>query len=155
MPQLNKGGKFVFGWANINEDLTVNIPDMAVKEYKITNDSKVILVSGSKKTGGFSVTNKRMLINSKIKGILEDNDELREYKIEAGKFIKYKGRMYCWVPISKQGVLQLNKEVLLKLSLKIGDKLLSIRSSDIAFTLGVKGPLIEKAHNYKGEIPIY
>lgn len=36
-----------------------------------------------------------------------------------------------------------------------GMKLLSIRSSDIAFTMGAKGPLLEKARNFEGEMPVY
>ena len=34
-------------------------------------------------------------------------------------------------------------------------ELLSIRSSNIAFTMGAKGPLLEKAENYDGEIAVY
>ena len=34
-------------------------------------------------------------------------------------------------------------------------ELLSIRSSDIAFTMGATGPLLERADNYEGEIKIY
>ena len=34
-------------------------------------------------------------------------------------------------------------------------ELLSIRSRDIAFTMGAKGPLLEKAENYDGEIPFF
>ena len=30
-----------------------------------------------------------------------------------------------------------------------------IRSSNIAFTMGAKGPLLEKAENYNGEIPLF
>ena len=41
------------------------------------------------------------------------------------------------------------------LNLNIGMELLSIRSSDIAFTMGATGPLLERADNYEGEIPLY
>ena len=41
------------------------------------------------------------------------------------------------------------------LRIKPGMELLSIRSSNIAFTMGAKGPLLEKAENYAGESPIY
>ena len=34
-----------------------------------------------------------------------------------------------------------------------GMRLLSIRSSDIAFTMGARGPLLEKADRYNGVIP--
>ncbi len=55
----------------------------------------------------------------------------------------------------KNGVIQFNRQVLNFLNLKIGMKLLSIRSSDIAFTMGTTGPLLEKADNYEGKIKIY
>ena len=41
------------------------------------------------------------------------------------------------------------------LELQFGMELLSIRSSDIAFTMGAKGPLLEKAHNFQGSIEKY
>ena len=41
------------------------------------------------------------------------------------------------------------------LQLKIDMQLLCIRSSDIAFTMGAKGPLLEKADQFEGEIPLY
>lgn len=34
-------------------------------------------------------------------------------------------------------------------------QLLSIRSSEIAFTMGVKALLLERAENYEGEIPSF
>ena len=39
------------------------------------------------------------------------------------------------------------------LEIQPGMPLLSIRSSDIAFTMGAKWPLLEKAKNYEGMIP--
>ena len=33
--------------------------------------------------------------------------------------------------------------------------LLSIRSSDIAFTMGAKGPLLEKTAHFDGNIPLF
>lgn len=87
--------------------------------------------------------------------ILTDNPILQNYQNTEGKFIKYKGRFYCWINISKTDRIQLNEEMMKFLDLKIGMELLSIRSSDIAFTMGAKGPLLEKAKNYDGEIIIY
>lgn len=34
-------------------------------------------------------------------------------------------------------------------------QLLSIRSSDIAFTMGAKGPLSERASPFDGELPLF
>lgn len=41
------------------------------------------------------------------------------------------------------------------LGIKVGDKLLAIRSSNIAFTMGAKGGLIDKANKYQGEIEVF
>lgn len=56
MPQLNKGGKFVFGLSVIRPDLTIHIPPQALSEYDAVRDGKVIIFTGSKITGGFCVT---------------------------------------------------------------------------------------------------
>ena len=155
MPQMNKGGKFIFGKSLIRDDLTIHLPTQALTEYNVLAEGKVYLFTGSKVTGGFCVTRKGLLEPSKLGHILTDNPNLKNYQTAEGEFIKYKGRSYCWVSISENGVIQLNQKVLDFLNLKIGIELLSIRSSDIAFTMGATGPLLERADNYEGEIPLY
>ncbi|MDE6607987.1 MAG: hypothetical protein K2K54_09585 [Lachnospiraceae bacterium] len=86
MPQLNKGGKFIFGISVIHPDLTIHFPPQVLSEYDAARDPQSVL----------SVLN-----------------------------------------------------------LQSGMELLSIRSSDIAFTMGAKGPLLEKAHNFQGDIEKY
>ncbi len=127
MPQMNKGGKFIFGKSLIRDDLTIHLPTQALTEYNATAERKVYLFTGSKVTGGFCVTRKGLLEPSKLGHILTDNPAL----------------------------IQLNQQILDFLNLKIGMELLSIRSSDIAFTMGATGPLLERADNYEGEIPLY
>lgn len=55
----------------------------------------------------------------------------------------------------KDGKIVLTKGMMEFLDIRPGMKLLSIRSSDIAFTMGAKGPLPKKSENYDGEIPVY
>ena len=155
MPQKNKGGKFIFGKSLIRDDLTIHLPTQALTEYNATAERKVYLFTGSKVTGGFCVTRKGLLEPSKLGHILTDNPALQNYQTAEGEFVKYKGRSYCWVNISENGVIQLSRQILDFLDLKIGMELLSIRSSDIAFTMGAAGPLLERADNYEGEIPLF
>ena len=54
-----------------------------------------------------------------------------------------------------KNIIQLGQQALDFLNLKIGMLLLSIRSSNIAFTMGATGPLLERAENYEGEVQIY
>ncbi|MBD5161064.1 MAG: hypothetical protein HDT14_03420 [Oscillibacter sp.] len=155
MPQMNKGGKFIFGKSVIRDDGTVHIPTQAIEEYGITSEKRVYLFTGSKITGGFCVTRKGLLEPSKLGHILAENADLQSYASQYGEFIKYKGRYYCWADISEAGQIVLTDEMMDFLSVEPGMQLLSIRSSDIAFTMGAKGPLLERARNYTGGIPMY
>jgi len=155
MPQMNKGGKFIFGISILREDSSIQLPSKAIEEYDITSEGKVFLISGSKKTGGFIVTRKGLLHDSKIGNILKDSPDLCEYKLTEGELVKYKGRKYCWCNIMGNGIIHFTAKMINELEIKVGTKLLSIRSSDIAFTMGAKGPLIEKAKEYTGNIQIY
>ena len=107
MPQLNKGGKFVYGFSVIYPDLTIRIPPQALSEYDVAQDGKVIIFTGSKITGGFCVTTYSLLSNSKLKHILEDCPALRDCLLSEGEFIQYKGRKYAWLYIDKKGVNEL------------------------------------------------
>ena len=62
MPQMNKGGKFIFGKSLIRDDLTIHLPTQALTEYNTTLEGKVYLFIGSKVTGGFCVTRKGLLL---------------------------------------------------------------------------------------------
>ncbi len=155
MPQMTKGGKFIFGKSRIRDDLTVRIPPQAVAEYDAASEGRIYLFTGSKSTGGFCVTRRGLLEPSKLGHILTENPALRDCRIPAGEFVRYKGRAYCWVPVSREGILQLIPGMLDFLDLLPGATLLCIRSSDIAFTMGARGPLVERSRAYPGEIETY
>lgn len=155
MLQMNKGGKFIFGKSLIRENGSIQLPAQAIQEYNITADGKVYLFTGSKSTGGFCITRKGLLESSKLGHILTDTPQLRNYTAQQGEFVSYKGRSYCWLEISESGKIILTKEMMDFLKIERGMVLLSIRSSDIAFTMGARGPLLERAENFDGEIKGY
>ena len=96
-----------------------------------------------------------LLLPSKLGHILTETPELLNYAAPAGRFIPYKGRAYCWVEISEGGAVRLTGKCWSFLHLTPGMRLLSIRSSDIAFTMGAKGPLLERAAGFDGKIPMF
>lgn len=153
MPQMNKGGKFIFGQSIIRPDECVQIPTQAAEEYQIASEGRGYLLTGSKITGGFSVTRRGLLLPSKLGHILTETPLLLNYEAPMGAFIRYKGRSYCWTAISAEGEITLTEEMLAFLNVSPGMRLLCIRSSDIAFTMGSKGPLLDKAERFEGEIP--
>ena len=152
---MNKGGKYVFGISEIKDDGTVRFPSEAVTEYGIASEGRVYLFTGSKSTGGFCVTRKGLLLPSKLGHILTETPCLLNYTSKPGEFVRYKGRAYCHIGISESGEIILDKATLDYLKLTAGMRLLSIRSSDIAFTMGAEGPLLKKAESFDGDIPVY
>ena len=155
MPLITKGGKFIYGWSRIKDDLSIQLPPAAIKEYDIISEGKVFLISGSKQTGGFVVTRKGLLLNSKIGNILKETPMLCDYKTVEGKFIRYKGRLYTWCSITEAGEIKLCYEMLGVLGLIVGNMLLAIRSSNIAFCMGAKGEIIERAKNHARVIEVF
>ena len=151
---MNKGGKYIFGWSVIRENGEMTFPIKAVEEYKLQNESFVYIVSGSKQTGGFCVMPEPLLSRSKLQHILKENQNLADRNLQEGELISYKGRKYGWLTL-KNGGVRLSDSLMQTLNIKTGDKLLTIRSSDIAFTLGVRGTLIQKAREYSGEIEVF
>ena len=101
MPQMNKGGKFIFGKSLIRTDGTLRIPPQAMEEYHIADEGKVYLFTGSKITGGFCVTRKGLLHPSKLGHILDDTPPLLDYSAGSGEFIKYKGRSDYMISLYK------------------------------------------------------
>ena len=66
MPQMSKGGKYIFGWSEIQEDGALIFPLPAVEEYKLRQEQYIYIVSGSKQTGGFCVMSEPLLSRSKL-----------------------------------------------------------------------------------------
>ena len=154
MPQISKRGKYIFGWSIVRENGLIRFPDEAIKEYKLTEETFIYIVSGSKQTGGFCVMPAPLFSKSKLQHILKENESLAIRVLEEGQLLSYKGRKYGYLSY-KNNFVKLTEPLMQILNIKIGDKLLSIRSSDIAFTMGHKGVLIEKALAYDGEIKIF
>jgi hypothetical protein len=155
MPQLKKRGKYIFGWSIVNDEYRILLPPEAIAEYGILEEKKVIIISGSKRTGGFCVSRKGLLEKSALKDLLVVHSELINDGIQEGTFIKYKGRLYCWLSISENGELTLTRNIIEMLEISKKQKLLSIRGSDIAFVMGAKGPLIQRAQEYIGQISVF
>ena len=57
--------------------------------------------------------------------------------------------------MNKGGKIILSDDMMAFLKLDTGMELLSIRSSDIAFTMGAYGRLAEESKKHENEIPLY
>ena len=61
MPQLNKGGKYVFGLSAISNRREILFPAETLEQYPVQKEGRIIIFTGSKITGGFCVTSKQLL----------------------------------------------------------------------------------------------
>lgn len=155
MPQLNKGGKYVFGWSTIGDDGVIRIPDQAIEEYGLSENDTVVLMSGSKRSGAFSVSSFPLMKDSILSSLLKEHPELERMEIGEGEVVKFKNRYYCWTKIHGGKWMKLSEKTLGVYSIKPGDRLLSIRGSNIAFDYAAKGPLFEKGLNTKRDVSKY
>jgi bifunctional DNA-binding transcriptional regulator/antitoxin component of YhaV-PrlF toxin-antitoxin module len=153
MPQIAKGGKFIFGWSVVRER-TVIFPSQVVEEYGLAGEDRVILTTGSKSTGGFTVSRMGLLAGSALGGLFLSHPELTSHTPPEGAFLRYKGRGYCRVRLHEGGHLLLPPHTMIYLGIGEGDMLLLIRGSNIAFVCGHRGPLVEKAREHQ-EIPVF
>ena len=65
MPQLNEGGKYVFGLSAISNRREILFPAETLEQYPVQKEGRIIIFTGSKITGGFCVTSKQLLGQSK------------------------------------------------------------------------------------------
>ena len=61
MPQLVKGGKWVFGWVLVGVRRELAIPPAAWDEYGFQIGDEVTFIAGSRRSGGFGLCHPRLL----------------------------------------------------------------------------------------------
>jgi hypothetical protein len=61
MPQLVKGGKWVFGWVTVGSQRELAIPPEAWDEYRFQVGDEVTFLPGSRRSGGFGLSHARLL----------------------------------------------------------------------------------------------
>ncbi len=120
MPQLVKGGKWVFGWVVVGPAREILIPPEALREYGFQVRGEVLLLPGSRRSGGFGVSTPAL--------IAAMPEQLR-------------GRIFGRARIDENGRLTLPQDI----TVKPGDRLLAVRGSGRALGFVTQGPIYEEA----------
>ena len=153
MPKLVKGGKHTFGWSRVGDMGRIVIPAEALVEYCLKESEKLIMVPGSKTSGGFGLASQNSMIRSPLGAAAEVHPRLGKFQMPEGEVVEYKGKPYCWVEL-RSGGITVPPRTLDKSGIKIGDKLLVIRGSGLAIGFAVRGPIIEEANRHS-ELEIF
>jgi bifunctional DNA-binding transcriptional regulator/antitoxin component of YhaV-PrlF toxin-antitoxin module len=145
MPQLVKGGKQTYGWSVVSETGRIAIPQEAMHEYGFSEYDKVILMSGSRRSGGFAVSTPARLAGSPLSTVLDGFSRLRTFQMREGSIVRAGGRAYCWTMIDEGGYITLPLDTLREYKILPGDRLLTVRGSGLALGFAVKGPIVDEA----------
>jgi len=139
MPQLRRGGKHVFGWAVVHPDGRVRIPSEAIDEYGLSGSGTLVLMSGSRTSGGI-----RAALPSALEGSVFGSGASDAAAAGVGAVIRRKNTVFCQATLDGS-VLSVPGDMLAACGVAAGDKLLVIRGSDRGVTMVVRGPLVEEA----------
>jgi hypothetical protein len=123
MPQLVKGGKWVFGWVVVGEGGWINVPPEAWDEYGYCLGDEIVFIRGSRTSGGFSAARAERLTDSPLSA---------------------SSRILARGSIRQEKRIDLPPE----LSVRPGDRLLVARGSGLALGFFNKGPILEEALNH-------
>ncbi|MDH4207889.1 MAG: hypothetical protein OEV76_03350 [Anaerolineae bacterium] len=145
MPQLVRGGKYVYGWSLVSDQGKIHIPSEALSEYGLKEFDKVILMSGSRRSGGFAVTTPALLAGSPLSAVLQRFPRLRTFQMPEARVVRVEGRSFCWASIEEGGCLSLPEETLREYEIIPGDRLLTVRGSSLALGFARTGPLVDEA----------
>jgi len=118
MPQLTKGGKWVFGWAVVGQQNDILIPPAAYSEYCFQAEEGVVFTRGSRRSGGFGLGKPENVLVSVIR-----------------TRIIAQGRM------GPQGRVTLFSGV----DAKPGERFLVVRGSNRVLSFLQQGPIVEEA----------
>jgi hypothetical protein len=123
MPQLVKGGKWVFGWVMVGPKGELAIPPEAWDEYDFQAEDEVLFIAGSQRSGGFGLSHARLLA--------EVIAPLQVRALARGN-VDEKGRLV--VPP--------------RVGVKPGDRLLAVRGSGRALGFVTQGPIYDEARKH-------
>lgn len=147
MPQIAKGGKHVFAWSRVGKGGCIAVPLEAREEYDLKESENLIMIPGSRTSGGFGLASAESMKKSPISGVMTACPELEEQKAPEGKVVMYKYKPYCWIRL-RDGCVTIPPETLGRYGVSTGDKLLVIRGSGLAVGFAAKGPILLEADRH-------
>ena len=123
MPQLVKGGKWVFGWVSVGQLGELMIPPEAWTEYGFQPGEEAVFLPGSRTSGGFGLSTPRLL------GQMAGHMQMR---ILARSRIGERGQVVAPQAVKAQP----------------GQRLLAVRGSGRALGFVARGPIYDEAKNH-------
>jgi hypothetical protein len=125
IPRLVKGGKWVYAWVILNEEGRLRVPEAAWEHYGFHIGDMVIVIPGSRKSGGFGLTKPALLTRDM---------PLKQLATSA---------------IDPDQCVQFSPSVFHQLDINPPATLLAVRGSRVALGFIAKGLIYEEALKHK------
>lgn len=145
MPQLVRGGKHTYGWSKVGEEGTIPIPKEAMDDYGFKEREKLIVMSGSRRSGGFALTTPDLLRASPLSAVLRRFPRLRTFQMPEARTVRVEGRAFCWTTIREGGYITLPGQTLREYEILPGDRLLTVKGSRLALGFALRGSIVDEA----------
>ena len=148
MPRLVKGGKFIFGLSQVGPKGSIVIPPQAMEEYRFHDRDYVILMSGSRRSGGFGLTTRSIVEKSEIAGIIDSLPEVFDYRIAEAQVVSYKTSLLCWTTIKTGGYIEVPPDTLSRYNIDVEDLLAVGRGSYLFVAFIARGPILDECRKH-------
>ena len=147
MPQPVKGGEYVYGWSRIGDDGSITIPPEALAEYGPLEGESVIVMPGSRRSGGFGLARAESLGRSPVGAFLRKCPELASFDLPAEEVTEIDGRRYCWVAV-RDGSVRLPPAMLSAHGIGPCGLLLVGKGSHMAISFIARGIIVEEGRRH-------
>jgi bifunctional DNA-binding transcriptional regulator/antitoxin component of YhaV-PrlF toxin-antitoxin module len=144
MPQLAKGGKYAYGWSRVGNNGGIVIPPEALSHYRLQDSERLILLPGSKASGGFTLGSLKRLEGSTLGGLLAGTSDALDQKAPNGHVTGRDGRALPSVQL-RDGAVKIPAGSLEKYGIHAGDELLVVRGSALAISFVLTGRIVDEA----------
>ena len=132
MPQLVKGGKWVYGWVLVGPAREIVIPPEAWQEFNFRAGDEAIFLAGSRTSGGFAITLASRLAKMQDRTGGGSLHELARGRFDSG-----------WLTAPPQT------------GARPGDRLLAVRGSSLGLGFVGRGPIYEEAVRQTGRLQTF
>jgi hypothetical protein len=132
MPQLVRGGKWVYGWVVVGPSGELVIPPEAWREFNFRAGDEVIFLAGSRTSGGFAISSTSKLAKLQTRTGSGPLRELARGRFDSG-----------WLTAPPQA------------GARPGDRLLAVRGSSLGLGFVGRGPIYEEAVRQTDRLQVF
>lgn len=145
MPQLVKGGKWIFGLSEVGLSGKIMVPGEAIAEYGFRAGDHLFTMSASRTSGGFILTSRGLLIKTGFDAILKGAADL---SCDVPEAVKVGNRWLAGTVLRPDLAIMVPVDILARYGIVSGDYLAVGRGSWAGISFLARGPILEECRRH-------